>query len=134
METSSSQLSFSQQVQYDEESQDNAGISAETTASHPKSSTQPVETAAAGKALGQTRLMAVSEIAKVANWHKGAQHEWSVFQVVQERGQSLEDAYASTNFPTEQLGSFIRLCLTDANFPAFVEAVEKELDALTKTS
>lgn len=54
------------------------------------------------------------------------------FQVVQEKGKSLGEAYASTNFPTEQLGGFIRLCLTDANFPAFVEAMEKELDTLTK--
>ena len=44
---------------------------------------------------------------------------------------SLGRAYAETNFPTEQLGSFIRLCLTDGNFPGFVEAVEKEMNHLT---
>ena len=48
----------------------------------------------------------------------------------QSGGQELGAAYRSTNFPTEQLGSFIRLCLTDSNFPGFVEAVEKELQTI----
>ena len=47
--------------------------------------------------------------------------------------QGLGGAYAATNFPTEQLGLFVRLCLTDANFPAFVEAVEHELNQVTGT-
>ena len=45
-------------------------------------------------------------------------------------GKVLGLAYASTNFPTEQLGAFIRLCLTDSNFPGFVEAVERELNSI----
>ena len=52
--------------------------------------------------------------------------------MVQAEGKTLGEAYASTNFPTEQLGPFIRLCLTDVNFPGFVEAVEKELNIVTK--
>ncbi|XP_021549713.1 meiotic recombination protein REC114 isoform X2 [Neomonachus schauinslandi] len=32
---------------------------------------------------------------------------------------------------TEELGPFLRLCLMDQNFPAFVEEVEKELKKLT---
>ena len=52
-------------------------------------------------------------------------------QVLQTQGKSLGRAYADTNFPTDQLGQFIRLCLTDSNFPAFVDAVEKELANMT---
>ncbi|XP_031558719.1 meiotic recombination protein REC114-like [Actinia tenebrosa] len=40
-------------------------------------------------------------------------------------------AYESSNIPTSRLGLFMRLCLTDSNFPAFVEEVEKELLDLT---
>lgn len=43
-------------------------------------------------------------------------------------GKPLQRAYADTHLPTNQLGNFIRLCLTDSNFPSFVEAVEKELN------
>ncbi len=57
----------------------------------------------------------------------------SFFQVVQTGGKSLGVAYGATNFPTEHLESFIRLCLTDANFPSFVEAVESELKSITRT-
>ena len=46
--------------------------------------------------------------------------------------QPLQQAYAGTNLPTAQLNSFIRLCLTDSNFPDFVEAVEKELNTLLR--
>jgi len=53
-------------------------------------------------------------------------------QSLQSSSKTLCRAYAETNFPTEQLGSFIRLCLTDANFPGFVEAVEKEMNLLTE--
>lgn len=56
-----------------------------------------------------------------------------LIQAVQAGGQTLGEAYMRTNFPTEQLGSFIRLCLTDANFPGFVEAVEKELSVTANT-
>ena len=42
----------------------------------------------------------------------------------------LGRAYAETDLPTEQLSAFIRLCLSDSNFPGFVEAVEKELNQI----
>lgn len=42
----------------------------------------------------------------------------------------MQKAYESTNIPVSRLGLFIRLCLTDSNFPSFVEAVEKELSEL----
>lgn len=51
-----------------------------------------------------------------------------------DEGKPLGLAYASTNFPTEQLGAFIRLCLTDSNFPGFVEAVEKEMNSVMQNS
>ena len=35
--------------------------------------------------------------------------------------------------PQDRLGLLVRLCLTDSNFPAFVEAVEKELQSLTSS-
>ena len=35
--------------------------------------------------------------------------------------------------PKDRLSLLIRLCLTDNNFPAFVEAVEKELTDLTSS-
>ncbi|KAK3699601.1 hypothetical protein QZH41_014298, partial [Actinostola sp. cb2023] len=49
------------------------------------------------------------------------------------RPSDMQKAYESTNIPTSRLGLFIRLCLTDSNFPAFVEAVEKELSELVPT-
>ena len=54
-------------------------------------------------------------------------------KLVQSQGKCLGRAYADTNLPTEQLGQFIRLCLTDANFPAFVESVERELNSMTNS-
>ncbi|XP_064383333.1 meiotic recombination protein REC114-like isoform X2 [Halichondria panicea] len=60
-------------------------------------------------------LMSVSELAKE----------------VSTDGKSLGKAYANTNFPVSQLSDFIRLCLTDSNFPAFVGAAEKELRNIT---
>eukprot|EP00731_Ephydatia_muelleri_P010875 Em0005g1461a len=50
--------------------------------------------------------------------------------LVTSQGHTLGRAYAETNFPTEQLGAFIRLCLTDSNFPGFVESVERELNSM----
>jgi len=35
--------------------------------------------------------------------------------------------------PQDRLSLLVRLCLTDSNFPAFVEAVEKELHSLTSS-
>ena len=35
--------------------------------------------------------------------------------------------------PQDRLSLLVRLCLTDSNFPAFVEAVEKELQSLTSS-
>uniref|UniRef100_A0A1X7UUK4 Meiotic recombination protein REC114 n=1 Tax=Amphimedon queenslandica TaxID=400682 RepID=A0A1X7UUK4_AMPQE len=55
---------------------------------------------------------------------------------LRERAQSiskkpLQQAYiSSTHLPTDQLSQFIRLCLTDSTFPAFVEAVESELNSM----
>ncbi|XP_064653022.1 meiotic recombination protein REC114-like [Lineus longissimus] len=40
---------------------------------------------------------------------------------------NLPLAYAQTNLPTEQIGTMVRLCLADPNFPAFVGQVEQEL-------
>ena len=54
-----------------------------------------------------------------------------ILQEVSTDGKSLGKAYANTNFPVSQLSDFIRLCLTDSNFPAFVGAAEKELRNIT---
>lgn len=45
----------------------------------------------------------------------------------------LDAVQSSSNLitPQDQLSLMIRLCLTDSNFPDFVEAVEKELKSLT---
>ncbi|KFV11312.1 Meiotic recombination protein REC114-like, partial [Tauraco erythrolophus] len=44
----------------------------------------------------------------------------------------LHLAYQHSAWPAQELGPFIRLCLMDQNFPAFVEDVEKELKKLTE--
>ncbi|NXV78695.1 RE114 protein, partial [Atlantisia rogersi] len=41
-------------------------------------------------------------------------------------------AYRHSAWRAQELGPFIRLCLLDQNFPAFVEDVEKELKKLTE--
>ena len=53
-------------------------------------------------------------------------------QAISSKGKSLGRAYSETNFPVSQLGEFIRLCLTDTNFPNFVETVEREMANITK--
>ncbi|XP_038602155.1 meiotic recombination protein REC114 [Tachyglossus aculeatus] len=40
-------------------------------------------------------------------------------------------AYQQSRWSTEELGPFLRLCLLDQSFPAFVEEVEQELRKLT---
>ncbi|KAM6301765.1 meiotic recombination protein REC114 [Podargus strigoides] len=40
--------------------------------------------------------------------------------------------YQHSTWSAQELGPFIRLCLMDQNFPAFVEEVEKELKKLTE--
>ncbi|MBN3312348.1 RE114 protein, partial [Atractosteus spatula] len=45
---------------------------------------------------------------------------------------TLPLAYRHPTLPTEQLGPFLRLCLLDQNFPAFVEQVECELKKLAR--
>ncbi|KAJ7420933.1 meiotic recombination protein REC114 [Willisornis vidua] len=40
--------------------------------------------------------------------------------------------YRQVVWPAQELGPFIRLCLLDQHFPAFVEDVEKELQKLTE--
>uniref|UniRef100_A0A674IE51 REC114 meiotic recombination protein n=1 Tax=Terrapene triunguis TaxID=2587831 RepID=A0A674IE51_9SAUR len=48
------------------------------------------------------------------------------------RSCQLPLAYQHSVWRAEELGPFIRLCLMDQNFPAFVEEVEKELKKLTE--
>ncbi|XP_028018545.1 meiotic recombination protein REC114 isoform X2 [Balaenoptera acutorostrata] len=45
--------------------------------------------------------------------------------------EELPVVYEQSAWNTEELGPFLRLCLMDQNFPAFVEEVEKELKKLT---
>ncbi|XP_019687643.3 meiotic recombination protein REC114 [Felis catus] len=45
--------------------------------------------------------------------------------------EELSPAYEQSAWDTEDLRPFLRLCLMDQNFPAFVEEVEKELKKLT---
>lgn len=45
--------------------------------------------------------------------------------------EKLTLAYEGSSWGTEELGPFLRLCLMDQNFPAFVEEVEKELKKIT---
>uniref|UniRef100_A0ACB8E997 Uncharacterized protein n=2 Tax=Sphaerodactylus townsendi TaxID=933632 RepID=A0ACB8E997_9SAUR len=45
---------------------------------------------------------------------------------------ALPLAYQQSAWSAEDLGSFIRLCLLDQNFPAFVEEVEKQLKKMTE--
>lgn len=42
-------------------------------------------------------------------------------------------AYQQSIWKAEDLGSFIRLCLLDRNFPAFVEEVERQLAKITES-
>ncbi|XP_060009562.1 meiotic recombination protein REC114 isoform X2 [Lagenorhynchus albirostris] len=48
--------------------------------------------------------------------------------------EELPVVYEQSAWNTEELGPFLRLCLMDQNFPAFVEEVEKELKKLTELS
>lgn len=43
---------------------------------------------------------------------------------------NLPLAYQQSALNTEELGPFLRLCLMDQSFPAFVEQVEQELKKL----
>uniref|UniRef100_A0A673UAT7 REC114 meiotic recombination protein n=1 Tax=Suricata suricatta TaxID=37032 RepID=A0A673UAT7_SURSU len=45
--------------------------------------------------------------------------------------EELSPAHEQAAWDTEELGPFLRLCLMDQHFPAFVEEVEKELKKLT---
>ncbi|XP_009468001.1 PREDICTED: meiotic recombination protein REC114 [Nipponia nippon] len=53
-------------------------------------------------------------------------------QSVLEKKFELPLAYQHSVWHAQELGPFIRLCLMDQNFPAFVEDVEKELKRLTE--
>ncbi|NXP44584.1 RE114 protein, partial [Heliornis fulica] len=53
-------------------------------------------------------------------------------QSVLRRKSELPLAYHRSAWQARDLGPFIRLCLLDQNFPAFVEDVEKELKKLTE--
>ncbi|CAO2634815.1 Meiotic recombination protein REC114 [Lemmus lemmus] len=46
--------------------------------------------------------------------------------------EKLPQAYEQSSWKAEELGPFLRLCLMDQNFPAFVEEVEKELKKITE--
>ncbi|XP_035299633.1 meiotic recombination protein REC114 isoform X1 [Cricetulus griseus] len=47
--------------------------------------------------------------------------------------EKLPLAYEQSSWGAEELGPFLRLCLMDQNFPAFVEEVEKELKKITQS-
>ncbi|KAK7808036.1 hypothetical protein U0070_022689 [Myodes glareolus] len=47
--------------------------------------------------------------------------------------EKLPQAYEQSSWGAEELGPFLRLCLMDQNFPAFVEEVEKELKKITQS-
>ncbi|XP_040455938.1 meiotic recombination protein REC114 [Falco naumanni] len=53
-------------------------------------------------------------------------------QSVLEQQPELPAAHWHSAWRAQELGPFIRLCLLDQNFPAFVEDVEKELKKLTE--
>ncbi|XP_008575359.1 PREDICTED: meiotic recombination protein REC114-like [Galeopterus variegatus] len=57
----------------------------------------------------------------------------SVTQLAQSilASEELPLVYEQSAWGAEELGPFLRLCLMDQNFPAFVEEVEKELKKLT---
>ncbi|CAH6870842.1 Rec114 [Phodopus roborovskii] len=58
----------------------------------------------------------------------------SVIQLAQTilASEKLPLAYEQSSWGAEELGPFLRLCLMDQNFPAFVEEVEKELKKITQ--
>ncbi|KAL6034185.1 hypothetical protein STEG23_033924 [Scotinomys teguina] len=47
--------------------------------------------------------------------------------------EKLPLAYEQSSWGAEELRPFLRLCLMDQNFPAFVEEVEKELKKITQS-
>ncbi|XP_057624733.1 meiotic recombination protein REC114 isoform X3 [Chionomys nivalis] len=47
--------------------------------------------------------------------------------------EKLPQVYEQSSWGAEELGPFLRLCLMDQNFPAFVEEVEKELKKITQS-
>ncbi|XP_038178418.1 meiotic recombination protein REC114 isoform X3 [Arvicola amphibius] len=47
--------------------------------------------------------------------------------------EKLPSVYEQSSWGAEELGPFLRLCLMDQNFPAFVEEVEKELKKITQS-
>uniref|UniRef100_A0A8C8VGG1 REC114 meiotic recombination protein n=1 Tax=Pelusios castaneus TaxID=367368 RepID=A0A8C8VGG1_9SAUR len=57
--------------------------------------------------------------------------EWKE-SVLKSSTSELPLAYQHSVWSADELGPFIRLCLLDQNFPAFVEEVEKELKKLTE--
>ncbi|CAM2099406.1 unnamed protein product [Caretta caretta] len=62
------------------------------------------------------------------NWVKSS----GLVSVLKSSTFELPLAYQHSVWTAEELGPFIRLCLMDQNFPAFVEEVEKELKKLTE--
>nr|XP_033775397.1 meiotic recombination protein REC114 isoform X2 [Geotrypetes seraphini] len=62
------------------------------------------------------------------NYQDAAEQNRSVLKT----GFELPVAYQYSAWSAEELGPFLRLCLLDKNFPAFVEKVEKELQKITE--
>ncbi|KAG3262239.1 meiotic recombination protein REC114 isoform X2 [Ictidomys tridecemlineatus] len=62
-----------------------------------------------------------------------AEERTSVMQLAQSilASEELPLVYEQSAWGVEELGPFLRLCLMDQNFPAFVDEVEKELKKLT---
>ncbi|XP_071464558.1 meiotic recombination protein REC114 isoform X2 [Marmota flaviventris] len=62
-----------------------------------------------------------------------AEERTSVMQLAQSilASEELPFVYEQSAWGVEELGPFLRLCLMDQNFPAFVDEVEKELKKLT---
>uniref|UniRef100_A0A8C8B223 REC114 meiotic recombination protein n=1 Tax=Otus sunia TaxID=257818 RepID=A0A8C8B223_9STRI len=61
----------------------------------------------------------------------GSHHHEVLVELLQLKSE-LPLVYRHAAWRAQELGPFIRLCLMDQNFPAFVEDVEKELKKLTE--
>ncbi|KAM4675968.1 meiotic recombination protein REC114 [Discoglossus pictus] len=71
----------------------------------------------------------------VKNGSLGIQNVPEEIITVKQMAQSVLEATPNYQHPAlskEELGPFLRLCLLDQHFPAFVEAVEEELHKLTE--
>lgn len=55
-----------------------------------------------------------------------------IAQILLNKNPALPDVYNYSNYPTDQVNYHLQLCLTDPNFPAFVQKVHDEFKILTK--